>query len=311
MTRSLLVVSLLAALLGAAGCDHKKPAPPAAGTGPVAPIVAKTPAPSGPPAVTGAGGTRFAKKAPAVGDRAESSVGMHMVLQMTIDPTGSGTPQKASMETSETETRREEVLAVAGEAVTKLKVTFVEKLAVMKENGKERKRPSPVTGKTYVIEAKDGKLTVLLDGDRPAPVAQARVVKEAYETLGKVDTLYAAVPTRPLKPGDLVPELSAAMKEEMRVKAKEMDVSSVKVVFKEVRGDVGVFEIELMLSKVEKPMKFEMKLKGQATMSLKTGQPVALKLEGPVSVGSTEGAGGKMKIEGTGTMQLTLDRKRP
>ena len=314
MTRLALALGAALALLAAAACSQQqeqpKPPTPAKVTPPVKADTPPTKVDNPPTPLAAGGGTVFVKRPPAVGDKSEEKVGMVMSMQMSIDPTGKGQVQKATMETSETETRQEEVLAVNGEAVTKVKVTFVDKTTTIKEDQKERKRQSPVAGKTYVVEAKDGKIIVLLDGDRPATGLQARVVKEAYETLGKVDALYAGVPRRPLKPGDKVEELAKAMKEVMLSRAKEMDVTGVHVVFKEARGDEGVFEIDLTLGKVEKPMKFEMKLKGQARMSLKTGQPISTKFTGPVTVGSTDGDQAKMKISGTGTMVLALDRKK-
>jgi hypothetical protein len=315
MTRIALVLGAALALLVAAACGQGKeqpqpPTPAKVVTPPAKASVPPTTIDTPPTPVAAGDGTVFIKRAPAVGDRSEDKVAMTMSMETSVDPDGKGAPQKATMEKSETETRQEEVLAVKGEAVTKVKVTFVDKTATVKEDQKERKRASPVAGKTYVVEAKDGKLIVLLDGDRPAPAMQARVVKEAYETLGKVDALYAGVPRRPLKPGDKVEEVAKAMKEFMLVRAKDMNVANVSVVFKEAKGDEGVFEVELALAAVEKPMRFDMKLKGQARMSLKTGQPLSTSLKGPMSVGSTEGEGAKMKISGAGNVEMTMERRK-
>ncbi|MBI5481576.1 MAG: hypothetical protein HY906_22155 [Deltaproteobacteria bacterium] len=315
MTKLALVLGAALLLLVAAACGQGKeqpqpPTPAKVVTPPVKANVPPTKADTPPTPVAAGDGTVFAKRAPAVGDKSEDKVGMTMAMETSVDVDGKGKPQKATMEKSESETRQEEVLAVKGEAATKVKVTFVEKTVTVKEEGKERKRPSPVAGKTYVVEAKDGKLVVLLDGDRPAPPMQAKVVKEAYETLGKVDPLYAGVPGRPLKPGDKVEELAKAMKEIMLTRAKEMEVSSVNVVFKGVKDGEGVFEVEVALAAVEKPMRFDMKLKGEARVSLTTGQPISTNLKGPMSVGSTEGEGARMKISGTGSVEMTMERKK-
>jgi hypothetical protein len=311
MTRLALVLGAALALLVTAACGQGKDQPPTPAKGVTTPSAASVaPTKVAPPPTATGDGTVFVKRAPAVGDKSEDKVAMTMSMETTVDPDGKGTPQKATMEKSETETRQEEVLAVKGEAVTKVKVTFVDKTATIKEEGKERKRASPVAGKTYVVEAKDGKLIVLLDGDRPAPPLQARVVKEAYETLGRVDPLYAGVPRRPLKPGDKVEELAKAMKEFMLIRAKEMEVSSVSVVFQGAKGDEGVFDVDVALAAVEKPMRFDMKLKGQARMSLTTGQPSSTILKGPLSVGSTEGENAKLKINGAGSVEMKMERKK-
>lgn len=305
--------ALLLPMAAACGQGKEQPQPPTPAKvvpPPVKVEIPPTKADTPPTPVATGDGTVFVKRAPAVGDKWEDKVAMTMSMETSVDPDGKGTPQKATMEKSETETRQEEVLAVKGEAVTKVKVTFAEKTATIKEEGKERKRPSPVAGKTYVVEAKDGKVTVLLDGDRPAPAMQAKVVKEAYETLGKVDPLYAGVPGRPLKPGDKVEELAQAMKEVVLIRAKEMEVSSVSVIFQGAKDGEGVFDVEVSLAAVEKPMRFDMKLKGQARMSLTTGQASSTILRGPLSVGSTEGDGAKMKISGAGNVEMKMERKK-
>jgi hypothetical protein len=312
MTKLALVLGAAVAVLTACGQGKEQPQPPtpAKVTPPAKIEVPPTKAADTQPVAAKPGeGTVFAKRPPAVGDKWEDKVSMTMSMETSVDPDGSGKVQKATMEKVETETRQEEVLAVQGEAVTKVKVVFVEKTASIKEEGKERKRPSPVAGKTYVVEAKDGKITVLLDGDRPAPAMQAKVVKDAYETLGKVDPLYAGVPRRPLKPGDKVEELAKAMKEFVLIRAKEMEVSNVSVVFQGTKDGEGVFDAEMSLAAVEKPMRFDMKLKGQARMGLTTGQPSATILKGPLSVGSTEGDA-KMKISGAGNVEMKMERRK-
>jgi hypothetical protein len=313
MTKLALALAAASLLLVLAACGQGKeqpqPQPSAKVTPPVKAEVPPTKVAPPPTPVATGDGTVFVKRAPAVGDKSEEKVSMTMSMETSVDVDGK--TQKATMEKSETEARQEEVLAVSGEAVTKVKVTFSDKTATIKEDQKERKRPSPVAGKTYVVEAKDGKLIVLLDGDRPAPAMQAKVVKEAFELLGKVDPLYAGVPRRPLKPGDKVEELAKAMKEFVLVRAKEMQVSNVSVVFQGAKDGEGVFDVEVGLTAVEKPMRFDMKLKGQARMSLTTGQPSSTILKGPLSVGSTEAEGSKMKISGTGTVEMKMERKKP
>jgi hypothetical protein len=314
MMKLALVVGAALLVLVAAACGQGKEQPqpptPAKVTPPVKANVPPTKVETPPTPVAAGDGTVFVKRAPAVGDKSEDKVSMTMSMETSVDVDGSGKLQKATMEKSETETRQEEVLAVNGEAVTKVKVTFVEKTATIKEDQKERKRASPVAGKTYVVEAKDGKLIVLLDGDRPAPAMQAKVVKEAYETLGKVDPLYAGVPRRPLKAGDKAEELAKAMKEFVLIRAKEMEVSGVDVVFQGAKDGEGVFDVEVSLAAVEKPLRFDMKLKGQARLSLATGQPSSTILKGPLSVGSTEGEGAKMKISGAGNVEMKMERKK-
>ena len=259
---------------------------------------------------TGPNGTVFGKRAPSVGDKWEEVVSMTMAMETTVGAQGKGSPQKATMEKKEVETRREEVLAVQGDAITKVGVSFVEKSSLVKEDGKERKRRSPAEGKTYVVEAKDGKVVVLVaGGGKPAPVAEAKDVKEALEMLGKPDPLLMGIPARPLKEGEEVPELGKAMREFVLLRAKGMQVSDVKVVFRGTKGEEGIFDVEVGLAALEKPLRFDMKLKGEARMRVATGQPLGTVLRGTLSVSSVEADASDLKISGTGTVEMRMDRR--
>jgi len=257
-------------------------------------------APTPPPGVT------FTARAPVLGDKAEATSLNDMTMEASVALGKKAL--KMSLQTTETETRTEEVLAAAGGAVTKLRVTYTAKTNVMKEGKRERKLRNPLAGNTYVVELKDGKLTALDAKAKPVKGTALKLLKSSYETLGKPDPMVAALPATPLTKGQKVEALGKAIKESLQGKAaKGMTVGDVTVAFRDQEGDLGVFDVTAKVALVEKPMKFEMDLKGQVGMRLGDGQPARLTLEGPVTASSADR---RLKMEGTGTMKMSMTRRK-
>jgi hypothetical protein len=271
-----------------AGIDARRAEPPATAT-----------AVAAPPGVT------FAVRPPAAGDKAVASAVNDMTMEASV-----ALGKKAltmSMQSTETETRTEEVLAAAGGAVSKLRVTFTAKTNVMKEGKRERKLKNPLVGNTYVVEVKDGKLTALDAKDRPVKGTALKLLKSTYESLGKPDPVAAALPATPLVKGQKVDALAGAIRQSLGGTAgKGVTVGDVAVVFKDQEGDLGVFDVRAKLALVEKPMKMEMDLRGRLDVRLAGGQPAGLTLEGPVTASSADR---RLKMAGSGTMKLSMTRK--
>jgi hypothetical protein len=251
-------------------------------------------------------GVAFTVKAPAEGDKAESTALNDMTLEASVALGKKAL--KMSVQTTETEARTEEVLAAAGGAVQKLRVTYTAKTNVMKEGKRERKLRNPLAGKTFVVEVKDGKVTAVDAKAKPVKGSALKLLAAAYETLGKPDPMAAALPKAPLAKGQKVDALARAVRESLSGKsAKGMTVGDVTVTFKDKEGDLGVFDVTAKVALVEKPMKFDMELKGQMGMRLADGQPASLTLEGPVTASSSDK---RLKMEGTGTMKMSMTRKK-
>jgi hypothetical protein len=299
MRSSILAVCLLLLAAFTPGCERAREALKAgADTARAAP---PPPPPSPPPP-----GVTFAARAPVAGEKAEDQSRNEMAMEVSFAL--GKRALKMAMQTTETETRTEEVLAAAGGAVTKLRVTYTAKTNVMREGKKERKLKNPLAGNTYTVESKDGKLTVLDARARPVKGTALKLITSTYETLGKPDPMTAALPRTPLVTGQKVEALARAFQESMKGKTgKGMTIGDVTVTFRDREGDVGVFDVTAKLLLVEKPMKFEMDLKGQVSLRLADGQPAGLTLEGPVTASSADR---RLKLEGTGTMKMSMTRKK-
>ncbi|GAC1355375.1 MAG: hypothetical protein NVSMB47_08830 [Polyangiales bacterium] len=289
-------VSALAAVLVLAACKKEEGAKPETKSGP--PATGEAP--------------MFTKKAPVANQKAEETSKMKLGLTLDIDPTGSGKTVSTKMDSTQSETRDEEILAVAGDAITKLKVTYASLDSSMNDGTKDTKTPDPRAGKTYVVDAKDGKVEILGEDGKPTVPVEATMVEKDYHRLGKPDPIAAALPARTLKAGESVPELADAIKAMLKESGggKEMDVSDVSATFKEKSGDEGVFDIGVTLGKTEGPMKMSMPLKGELHVRTTDGQMASMKLAGPVSVTTNDSdPKNKVKITGKGNMELEAARK--
>jgi hypothetical protein len=232
----------------------------------------------------------FTRAAPVVGAKRQESSARVMSLTMTVD----GRPTDVNV--SESVKRTEEILAVSGDAVTKAKVTF---------DSVESTGPSTIAGKTFVVEAKEGKIDVRDEHGKVADAAEAKEVEKHVKNLGKVDPMLAALPPNGVVAGERVDPIARAISDQLKDAGDGMIANDVVVTFKEQRGDDGIFDVALKLTKDEGATRMVIEVKGDAWVSTKTGWPTKMDLAGPVTI-----AGGQlMKTEGSGKMTMKMDAK--
>ena len=292
-------VSALAVVLVVSACGKKEEG-------------AKSDPKAAPSATTTVEAPTFTKKAPVANQKAEETSKMKMGLTLDVDPTGSGKSVNTTMDTTQDQSREEEILAVTGDAITKVKVKYTTLDSSMTEGGKATKEPDPRVGKTYVVSSKDGKVEVLGEDGKAAVPVEATLVEKDFQRLGKADPIAAALPARVLKPGENVPELADAIKAMMKSNGggKDMEISDVTATFKEKSGDEGIFDVALTLGKADGPMKMSVPLKGELHLRTADGQMASIKLAGPVTVSTNESdPKNKVKMSGKGNMEIEAARK--
>jgi hypothetical protein len=239
---------------------------------------------SEPPPPVAATPTMFLKAAPVVGAKREESSQLTMSLAMTVDGGRSDVNVRESVK------RTEEILAVKGEAITKERVTF---------DAVQSTGPTTIAGKTFVVEAKDGKIEVL-EG-----TGDAREVERHLKNLGKPDPMLTALPVAGVVPGQNVEGVARVISEQLKDTGEGMVASDVVVTFKERRGEDGIFGVAMKLTKDEGAMKMTIAVKGDVWVSTKTSSTTKMDLSGPVTI-----AGGQMsKTEGAGTMTMKMEAK--
>lgn len=204
-----------------------------------------------------------------------------------------------------------EVLEINDRAPTKIRVTYEEKTERAKEDGEDKVQVSPLTGRTYVVEAVDGRVVVTGEGPLSA-VEETRVVKD-YRRLGQPDPFVSAIPARELKAGEEVPELAATLAQELsRASAgpdsapPQVELASVKV--KELTEDRVVFDVVLTFIQIQGPLSAKAELTGTVSVFRDDGWPAKMALEGPLTFGPTPAAAAAgAKIEGKGSTSLRFD----
>ncbi|MDB4992855.1 MAG: hypothetical protein JWM74_287 [Myxococcaceae bacterium] len=245
-----------------------------------------------------------------VGDKFEEQTSNAYTMTMRIGSVGAS-PQVTSIENTERETKQVEVLAVAKDAITKLRVNYTEKSTIVGMGGTNAPSPAPIAGKTYVVEAKDGKTTVLSDHASAPPSAEVAAVLKDHRRLGKPDAIALRMPERPLHIGEVVPELAQAVSEELG--EDNMKPAAVRVMLRERKGDAGVFELTLTLTRDEGMMSFSVTLSGQMTLRTSDAQMTSVDLTGPLVIAPSATALGVQgpqptSVEGDGRMELHVRR---
>lgn len=198
------------------------------------------------------------------------------------------------------EEKHEEVLAVKGSAITKLRVTFKIATEIDKSKAAEKKKVSPLEGKTFVLEAKGGKVVVTDDKGKATPEKLADKVRKKYKSFGKPDLIFESLPTTPIKVGQkvdaLVKGLQADFAQEFAGSKAKWSLAGVEITLKEVRGVKGVklavFSMKMKMSIAEgKGFTMTMHLQGEYMIRAQDGQLGGASLKGPLDVMGQKNAG--------------------
>ena len=83
-----------------------------------------------------------------------------MKMDLTLDVEDGGKKKSSTLKQSENESRTEEILAVSGDAVTKVKVKYDSIEGSLGDGKSDQKKSDARVDKTYIVESKDGKLVV-------------------------------------------------------------------------------------------------------------------------------------------------------
>lgn len=181
------------------------------------------------------------RKPPTVGEKRKISQEGDMNMNLKMGPKDMAISEK------EVTRRSEEVLAIDGENVSKMKVAYEVHSRSSSEGTKTRQTPDTLAGKTFIVEMVKGKVNVTTEDGKPvAGPAKLTLLKE-FKQFGKQDKAEAALPKRPLKVGEEVPEMGAALgeafKESMDADGRSgITLDPIKVVLKRKEGELVVFE---------------------------------------------------------------------
>lgn len=269
--------------------DGPKPAGPASAS-------ASAPAASAPKAEEGVfgklkqamgGEVTITRKPPKVGSKRKLDHTSNLTLDITYGP------KKIGVLEDEVNKRTEETLAVAGDVVTKAKVTYEQRTKTKAQDGRTGAPDKNVlAGKTFVVEAKDGKVLVTNEDGKPVDAASKAAVEKDYKRFGKPNAVVAAFPTRALKVGEEVKELSAAivedLKDDMDAEKAGLTVESPKVVLDRKEGDNAVFVLTMTMRMAKGPLKGNIPVTGSVTVRASDGFLLRSETNGPINLDISE-----------------------
>jgi hypothetical protein len=179
-------------------------------------------------------------KAPAVGDKRKVEETGEITMQMMMGKQEMKFTEKTAAK------RTEEVLAVDGSTVTKLKVTYELNSKESIDDKKTRKTPDLLSGKTFILEAVKGQVTVTQEGGKPVVGPAKTALLKEFKTFGQPDKIQTAINGRKLKMNEPIPELSAAFDEQMKATMDDgrggLVMDSSRILLKRKDGDFAIFE---------------------------------------------------------------------
>ena len=112
------------------------------------------------------------------------------------------------------------------------------------------------------------------------------------------------MPTRPLRDGEDVPELSEALGNQGKGNDDKMTLEAVTIGFRNRQGDSGIFDVSMTIKTGETGLKMTIPLRGTIAVRTADASPMAMDLTGPLAF-EIGGNDKKPGITGNGTLRLT------
>jgi hypothetical protein len=241
----------------------------------------------------------FKSKAAAVGDKHSSSEDMLMTMAVRV----SG--KSMTIDSSETEERKTEVLAVADGVATKVRVRYLKHQKESKVDGKSSSATSPVGGKTYIVERKGDKVVVTnADGKSVSPEEEKQLIKN-YRRLGKPDEITKTLKSKPRKVGEKLDDVAKAMSDQFRERSdasEKVTIEETKLVFSEVKKIDGIEHavLDLTVKMVAEPGadgKLTMDLKGKVLVRIDEASYGEITMAGPIKMTGRTDATGSLTLK--------------
>jgi hypothetical protein len=186
----------------------------------------------------------------------------------------------------------------------KFGVTFEQKEEARIMNGRERRKTSPVSGKSYVVERTDAGPQVSSPDGGAVPEKEANVVVAAFRN---PDTFMQAIPEGPVPIGTPLLAMGNALKEETRrgfegARVFFGDVSVTPTGTRDVGGTgTLVFAVVLQVGFEKEDSKVRMNFAGELLLRSDNGWPMQMEVSGPLAA---NGLVNGMQVRGQGTGRL-------
>lgn len=311
-------VGLVGALLMGCGSDASKTSASAESKGSAQPTTSGSAAASSSSKpkedVKDDGSVAITKHFPVVGDKSTETKSQQMNMKIALT-SPSGNFDSDGFE-EELEEKTEECLAVEAKKCTKLKVTYSK--AEMKNSLKgepAETKPALFHGKTYVVELKEGAVTVANEDGSAPPAKELEVVKRKHRHFAQETELLEALPAT-VKVGDslegVAKALGARLGDDGADKVSKRDVKVTVAAIKEEDGKkLVVLDFSVALEgKDANGGAIVTSMKGTVDLRVDTGLPTKVELKGPLEI-TYDGTGpDKVAGKGNGVMTSTTKMKQ-
>jgi hypothetical protein len=225
---------------------------------------------------------KFTKLDPQVGATWSESESVDMSFDVTK-------PDKVTFEQSNKNSKKVEILATSGKAITKIKVTYNTASEKTKANGEDKTKTAQVTGNTYIVESSGGGINVTDENHKPVGASETAFVAADFGSLGKPDPFLSQLPDIPLSVGSKVDSLADALRESVAATG-ELHQSSVTLQSITPDGN-GVFDVKLSYTQAFGKLKMTFNIDGTITVRASDSRIVSSNLKGPITFGEPGVAG--------------------
>ncbi len=179
-----------------------------------------------------------------------------------------------------------EVLDATDKAVTRAKHTYREVQGRFEQGTQVNADPSPLTGKTYLLDATTGGIKVTAADGSPVAAAEVDAVLNEEEQFGQGDGIERLICSQAYQKGQPItlppPALLAAQP------LDDTPITEMTLTLVEVAGGVASFDVA-MRAESGLAQATDMSLKGKMRLDLATGTALELAVEGPATVSGKRG----------------------
>ncbi len=246
---------------------------------------------------------RFSRRVPKKDQVILDETGMDLTMSISVKQ-GDKVLSEANLRQSETEKKKTTVLAADDWSVSRVRCEYLDKNSTESaDGGEQKKQVAVVSGKTYIVTAKNGEIEVT-DADGEAVTKKEREeVKKDHDDLGKANKMAELLPDRPIALGEKLNPPTNIVRAMMKPGDDSMDLKDVTLTLKSVEGTganrAGIFDMSMSIgsSKKKGSPPIEMTLTGTLKLLVDSTLPLEMSLTGPISMATNEG-GASIRAKG-------------
>jgi hypothetical protein len=246
---------------------------------------------------------RFSRRVPKKDQVILDEFSMELTMSLTVKQ-GDKVLTEANMRQSETKKKKTTVLAADDWAISRVRCEYLDKSSTESaDGGEQKKQVAVVSGKTYIVAAKNGEVEVT-DADGEAVTKKEREeVQKDHDDLGKSNKMAELLPDRPIAIGEKLTPPANVVRAMMNSGDDSMDMKDVTLTLKSVEGSganrAGIFDMSMSIggSKKKGSPPVEMSLSGTLKLLVDSTLPLEINLAGPITLDSKEG-GASIRAKG-------------